>query len=132
MNMDMIVNLATQILGPKLGIDSSKIQQGISALFGDGFDVQKLLSAVSGSDLGSIVSSWIGSGNNLPIDAEGIKKIFGENKIQEFANITGVDENKATSALSEAIPEIVDKLTPDGDDMLSNLGALGDFAKKFF
>jgi uncharacterized protein YidB (DUF937 family) len=132
MDMNTIINLATQILGPKLGVDTQKIQQGISALFSEGFDVQKLLSAVSGSDLGSIVSSWIGSGNNLPIDVEGVKKIFGENKIKEFANITGVDENKATSALSEALPEIVDKLTPDGDDMLSNLGSIGDFAKKFF
>jgi len=132
MDTNMLINLATQMLQSKLGVDASKIQQGISALFGDGFDVSKLLSAVSGGDLGSIVSSWIGSGSNMPIDAEGVKKIFGEDKIQQFANITGVDTNKAVDALKDVIPEVVDKATPDGDDMLSNLGGIADMAKKFF
>jgi len=135
MNTDMIMQIATQLLQSKLGVDSDKIKQGISVLFSDGFDVSKLLSAVSGSDLGSIVSSWIGSGNNLPIDIDGVKKLFGENKIQEFANITGVGEDKAVNALKDVIPEVVDKVTPQGDDLLSNLGDLGgvaDLAKKFF
>jgi len=132
MNTDMLISLATQLLQSKLGVDASKIQQGLSVLFGDGFDVSKLLSNLSSGDLGSIVSSWIGSGKNMPIDAEGVMKIFGENKIQEFANITGVDSNKAVDALKDVIPEVVDKATPDGDDMLSNLGGIADMAKKFF
>jgi len=132
MNTDMIVNLATQMLGSKLGVDADKIKAGINMLFSDGFDVQKLLSAVSGGDLGSIVSSWIGSGSNMPIDANGIKQIFGEDKIKQFASHVGVDESKATDALKDVLPEVIDKVTPNGDDLLSNLGGLGDFAKKFF
>jgi len=132
MDTNMLINLATQMLQSKLGVDANKIQQAISALFGDGFDVSKLLSAVSDGDLGSIVSSWIGSGSNMPVDAEGIKKILGEDKIQQFANIAGVHPDHAAEALKDVIPEVVDKATPDGDDMLSNLGAIADMAKKFF
>ena len=130
--MNMIINMATQMLQSKLGVDADKIKDGVSALFSDGFDVSKLLSAVSGSDLGSIVSSWIGNGSNLPVDVDGIKKIFGEDKIQQFANITGVGTDKAAEALKDVVPEIVDKVTPEGDDLLSNLGGVADLAKKFF
>ena len=132
---EQIINLAVNLLQSKLGIDADKIKAGISELFSDGFDVQKLLSAVSGSDLGSIVSSWIGNGSNMPVDVEGIKKIFGEEKLQKFANVTGVDSSKAAEALKDVVPEIVDKATPNGEDILSSLGGIsgvGDMLKKLF
>jgi len=132
---EQIMNMAMGLLKDKLGVDEDKIKAGVSALFSDGFDVSKLLSAVSGSDLGSIVSSWIGSGSNAPIDPEGVKQLFGEDKLKKFAEMTGIDEEKASHVLKDVIPDVVDKATPDGEDILSSLGGLGglgDLAKKFF
>jgi len=129
---EQLINLAVNMLQSKLGIDADKIKAGINALFSDGFDVSKLLSLAQNSDIASIVSSWIGSGSNMPIDANKVKELFGEHKIQEFANITGVEPEHAADALKDIIPEVVDKATPNGDDILSNLGGLGDLAKKFF
>jgi uncharacterized protein YidB (DUF937 family) len=129
---EQIINMVVGALQSKLGVDADKIKAGVSALFSNGFDIQKLVSSFSGGDLGSIISSWIGSGSNKSIDANGIKQLFGEDKLKEFASHVGVDEHKAADALKDVVPDVVDKMTPDGDDILSQLGGLGDIAKKLF
>jgi uncharacterized protein YidB (DUF937 family) len=87
-----------------------------------------------------VVSSWIGSGDNLPIDADQITDLLGSDKISAFAAQLGIDFDSAKGALADALPEVVNQATPDGDDgLLGNLlsqvggaeGAMGMIGKMF-
>jgi uncharacterized protein YidB (DUF937 family) len=64
--------------------------------------------------LGSIVNSWVSTGQNLPISAEQIRGVVGSEQVQQFAARVGISPDLATSKIAELLPVVVDKLTPDG------------------
>jgi uncharacterized protein YidB (DUF937 family) len=75
--------------------------------------------------LGDLVSSWIGTGENLPISAAQISQGFGQEQLKQFAESAGLPTESASSKLAEILPMIVDKLTPDGKIPESGLLAQG-------
>lgn len=77
--------------------------------------ISGLAEAFQQNGLGHIVSSWIGTGGNLPVSAEQIRQVLGDEQIQAFAQKTGTSPEAASSQLAEVLPGIVDKLTPDGE-----------------
>ena len=64
--------------------------------------------------LGQVVSSWIGTGSNLPVSADQIQQVLGSDQILAFARQAGIAPETASSQLADCLPGIVDKLTPDG------------------
>jgi uncharacterized protein YidB (DUF937 family) len=60
------------------------------------------------------VSSWIGTGENLPISGAQIKEVFSSEKLQEIAGKLGTTVDEASNKLATYLPQVVDKLTPDG------------------
>jgi len=92
-----------------------------------------LVEAFKSNGLGDIVSSWIGTGKNLPVSVDQIKQVFGPEKIQEIAAKAGIAKDDAAKHLSELLPQIIDKLTPNGN--LPNAAALEEgisMVKKLF
>jgi len=77
--------------------------------------------------LGGIVSSWIGTGQNLPISADQLQNVLHGNTLQEIAAKTGMDSSQLTSILSTMLPSVVDKLTPNGQ--VPDSGALAQMMK---
>jgi uncharacterized protein YidB (DUF937 family) len=81
--------------------------------------------------LGGLVSSWIGTAENQPVSREQIEQTFGNEKIQEIAQKLGISGVDASGGLAVLLPQIIDKLTPDGklpEDGILNQGL--DFLKK--
>ncbi|HEX7574110.1 MAG TPA: YidB family protein, partial [Bacteroidota bacterium] len=64
--------------------------------------------------LGDLVSSWIGTGQNLPISADQVQRVFGNQQVSQIAQKVGVEPEKVTAALASVLPGLVDKLTPNG------------------
>ena len=64
--------------------------------------------------LGEVISSWIGTGENLPISPEQIQQVLGSGQVQQIAEKLGVSSDQASHALAEMLPQVVDKLTPGG------------------
>jgi uncharacterized protein YidB (DUF937 family) len=73
-----------------------------------------LVQAFEQGGLGSVVSSWVSTGQNLPISAEQIKAVLGGGKLQEIASQLGVSTEQASGSLAELLPKVVDHLTPNG------------------
>ena len=67
--------------------------------------------------LGDHVSSWISTGENLPISADQIKDILGSEKIKELASKLNLGEHDTSKSLADLLPQLIDKLTPDGSVM---------------
>jgi uncharacterized protein YidB (DUF937 family) len=73
-----------------------------------------LIQQFSSKGLGDVVSSWVGTGKNLPISSEQIQHVLGSDTVKNIASKLGVDTNSVASQLSNLLPQVVDKLTPDG------------------
>jgi uncharacterized protein YidB (DUF937 family) len=93
------------------------------AIGGVGGLVAKLQSA----GLGSIVSSWIGTGTNQPVTGRQLTSALGEENIEQVAREAGVSREDASSGLASILPGLVDKLSPDGQipDNVARAGAPG-------
>lgn len=76
--------------------------------------ISGLIEKFTESGLGAQVTSWIGTGENLPITAEHIQAALGSSFIQDIASKFGVNTTDLSSSLASLIPQVVDKLTPDG------------------
>jgi uncharacterized protein YidB (DUF937 family) len=64
--------------------------------------------------LGDVVSSWISTGENLPVNADQIKEALGSETIQNLAAKVGISPDELSAKLSQFLPGVIDKLTPDG------------------
>lgn len=77
--------------------------------------LQGLIQSFQQGGLGDIVNSWVSSGQNLPISAEQIQSVLGGSGLQELAAKLGISPAQASGSLAEMLPQIVDKMTPNGE-----------------
>jgi uncharacterized protein YidB (DUF937 family) len=76
--------------------------------------------------LGNVVGSWIGKGENMPISAEQITQVLGNDGIASIAQQLGLGNSDAAGQLSQMLPGIIDQLTPNGEAPAGGLGNAGD------
>jgi uncharacterized protein YidB (DUF937 family) len=73
-----------------------------------------LLDKLRNAGHGNAADSWVGTGQNQPINANDLGAAIGPQIIREIAQRTGLDEQELLKQLSTALPGIVDRLTPNG------------------
>lgn len=74
-----------------------------------------LVQAFQNGGLGEIAKSWVSTGQNLPISAEQIQSVLGSSDIlQNLASQFGLSSEQVSGQLAELLPQVVDKLTPNG------------------
>lgn len=64
--------------------------------------------------LDDLISSWIGTGDNKAVSGEQLQQALGQAKVQEVAQSLGISNQEASSGLAALLPQLIDKLTPDG------------------
>jgi len=84
--------------------------------------------------LGHLIGSWVGTGDNHPATPDQIHQALGPETIQHFAQQVGLGGPEVSALLAQILPQMVDKVTPNGDVPHSNdlqgmlsglLGSLG-------
>lgn len=73
-----------------------------------------LLGKLTDAGHGNVANSWVGTGQNQPINPNDLGSALGPQVIREIAQRTGMDEQELLKQLSAALPGVVDKLTPGG------------------
>ncbi len=81
--------------------------------------------------LGDVLGSWIGTGQNLPVSADQLSNVLGSDMLGSIASQLGVTHGEAASQLSEVLPQVVDKLTPDGQVPEGGFGDIGAILGRF-
>ncbi|QOF66739.1 DUF937 domain-containing protein [Actinobacillus sp. GY-402] len=92
-------SVITDVLGSLL-----KNQGGMEGIFNQ---LQK-------GGLDDLLNSWIGTGQNKPMNAEQVNDVFGDETLSDVAQQAGVEKAQAQDILSQALPQIIDMLTPNG------------------
>jgi uncharacterized protein YidB (DUF937 family) len=59
--------------------------------------------------------SWQGTGQNLPVSGSVIQEVLGSGAIGQIAQQLGVSHGEAAGGLAQMLPQILDKLTPNGE-----------------
>jgi uncharacterized protein YidB (DUF937 family) len=76
--------------------------------------INGLVQTFETNGLGGVVNSWIGTGQNQPVSAAQIQQVLGSGPVQQLAQKLGVSPEQASSTLSQLLPVVVDKLSPNG------------------
>jgi uncharacterized protein YidB (DUF937 family) len=79
-----------------------------------GGGAQDILGKLNAGGLGDKVQSWVGMAKNLPISADQINSVLGNDTVKSIAAKVGIPTDKVASALAHLLPQAVDKMTPDG------------------
>jgi uncharacterized protein YidB (DUF937 family) len=87
-----------------------------------------LLDQFMGAGLGDKADSWVGTGENRAISGDEVEQALGTEKVDELAQKAGVTPAEAKEGMAEAIPKVVDKVTPEGE--LPDRSSLQDMIAK--
>lgn len=106
--------------------DLLKLVLGLLAGNGQGGGLAGLVQSFQQAGLGDQISSWIGSGQNLPVSGEQLGQVFGSEQMSQMAERMGLSTGDLGAQLSQLLPQAVDKLTPGGQMPDGGLGGLGE------
>ena len=114
------------------GMNAMLLQQLVPMLCKPGA-LGNLMGAFQQNGLGHIVQSWLGTGQNLPISPDQVKQVLGGGTVAELAQKAGIGEHETASALSGLLPQVIDKISPNGQAPAANdLGGLLSSVGKMF
>ncbi|GKX52558.1 YidB family protein [Budvicia aquatica] len=99
-------------LGGKGSVDYVAIMQWVEQQGG----ISGLLDKFRQGGLADIVQSWISTGNNLPISSDQVQQVLSSDALQQLAAKLGIDSQMASGIVAQFLPEIVNKLSPDGQE----------------
>jgi uncharacterized protein YidB (DUF937 family) len=124
------------LLGGLLGGNSSAGAGGLAALIpvvagmlannGQNGGLAGLTEKFNQAGLGDVIGSWVGSGQNAPINADQLSQVLGSDTISDIASKLGMDSSQAGGLLAQVLPSIVDQLTPSGQAPAAGLGGAED------
>lgn len=109
----------------QLNVGKEKLEGLVASLALDEKKAQLdgIISSLKEKGLKDTVASWVGTGENQPINPEKIKEALGVHRIEELAAQAKMKASEVPQALSNLLPQIIDKLTPDGKEPENGIAA---------
>lgn len=117
------MGLLDSIVGQVAGSLQTSVPQGqvhpglldvVSSLMTQNGGLQGLINQFQSQGLGGIVSSWIGTGQNLAITPEQVQSVLGNSHIADVAAKLGLQPQDVANQLAGLLPHAVDSVTPAG------------------
>ena len=128
-----ILNTIQSALGG--GNKKDDLMSSVMGLLGGQGGLDKLIGQFASKGLGDVIGSWVSTGKNLPVSGDQLQSVLGKDTINNLASKLGMDKGALTSQLTNLLPNVVDKLTPDGkvpegDIMSKGMDILGGLLGK--
>lgn len=126
MDINTLLQSGAQLFQDKLDTDrdgkveTAEIVSAFSSLLSNNqgqLNLSSIISSMQGggnNDLMTLAASWLGTGENSPVSGSQLEQILGHDKIAAFADKLGISETSALSGLQEALPNVVNKASPNG------------------
>ena len=142
---DLLKMGATAFINSKMsgdsgsGLDLDTLTSALSGLAGGnddngGIDLGSIIGNMQGGGMADMAQSWLGDGDNQPMEDSHVTSMFGADKISDFASQLGLSESEAIGGLRDAMPEIVNNASSGGSilDSIGGIsGAIGMASKLF-
>jgi uncharacterized protein YidB (DUF937 family) len=137
--MGLFDSIAGQVAGAlsgQGGVQGSGLMEFVTALINNPQTggIEGLVAAFREKGLGDLVSSWIGTGQNLPISGDQLQSVLGNAQIGQLAQTLGLSSQEVSGQLAGLLPQVIDGITPngqlpEGDSMQAAMKLLGGFLK---
>lgn len=76
--------------------------------------ISGIVDKLRNSGLGQHASSWVGTGDNMPVSGDQLRNAFGSDELAQLAKHAGLTPDQASSGLAQVLPELVNQMTPAG------------------
>lgn len=73
-----------------------------------------LLKQFQGAGKGDVAESWVSTGQNKAIESADLGQVLTQQQIDFLTTRTGLSKEELLTGLSQQLPAVVDKLTPEG------------------
>ncbi|CUS36572.1 YidB family protein [Candidatus Nitrospira nitrificans] len=113
--MDQLGQTVGGMLGGQAG--QNPLLQAVAGLLGKDSNLgglTGLVQAFQKNGLGEIVNSWVSTGQNLPVTPNQVEQGLGSDLLNQLASKVGLSSSATSSQLAGLLPDLVDKLTPNG------------------
>ncbi len=109
-NRDKIADFAKGLTGgtAPAAASAQAIPGGLAGALGG------LVTHMQSGGVGDIANSWVGTGTNLPISGGQLSQVLGPDLVNKISASTGLSADQILTQLSAVLPQLVDKLTPQG------------------
>jgi uncharacterized protein YidB (DUF937 family) len=117
-----------------MGSGTRLLQAAMSLLVNNGQNggLPGLMDRFQEAGLGNAVSSWIGTGENVPVTPAQVQQALGDGPLQQISEEAALSQDETANHLSELLPTLVDKLTPAGHIPPGGLGEMSELLEQFF
>lgn len=88
-----------------------------------GLGLAGLLERLRASGMGGLVDSWLSAGTSLPITPDQVGEAIGEADVQMMAARVELSPEAFLGALSEHLPALIDRLSPNGQLLVAGASA---------
>lgn len=125
--MSLFDDLENKAANSMLGGSSNPLATGLLQMINSQpGGLSGLLQSFHEKGLGGVAASWVGTGQNLPISADQLQNVLGSDQVKQLAAKAGISPDAAGAALTQLLPSLVDRLTPNGQmPQHSNLLEIG-------
>ena len=119
---DLLGGLAGQVAGGRASQQEAQATGGLGGLLGQ----------LERAGFGEQANSWVSRGANKPISPDAMTQIFGHQGLEQISRQAGISPDEASRGLSALLPEVVDRMTPDGavPDANTLANSVDDFARR--
>ena len=118
--MGLFDSLLGSLLGGLNNNQQSGLMGAVSGLITQGGGIEGLMQKFGGHGLGDLVKGWVSTGPNPPATAQHIEQVVGPQQLDQMAAQTGVDRSQIAGHIAQILPQLVDKLTPQGQAVGGN------------
>jgi len=84
-----------------------------------------LVEQFSRHGMGDVAKSWVGTGQNLPVSPDQLGQVLGGDTLGQLSRQLGMNQGDLLGQLSQMLPQVVDKLTPQGQIPQGDIHGMG-------
>jgi len=112
--MGLFDALAKQAIGSLLGGGGDKPADLLSSLVSQAGGLPGLMEKFNQAGLRDVFASWVSTGENKPVQPADLEKALGADAVAGVASKLGLDSSTIMPLISQFLPQVIDKLTPNG------------------
>lgn len=105
------MGLLDGVLGGLVGAGATKLIESVIEQNGG---LQGLVQNFEKNGLGGIMQSWVSTGTNQAVSTDQMSQALGSDALSKLAASTGLNTNDLLAQLVQHLPNVVDKMTPNG------------------
>jgi uncharacterized protein YidB (DUF937 family) len=118
--MGVVDGLLSSLMGGLNNSQQNNLMSSFAGLLQGGGGIDGLMQKFNSAGLGDLVKGWVSTGPNPAVSPQQVEQVFDAAQLDEMAAETGIARDQIASHVAETLPQMVDKLTPNGEPVGGN------------